>query len=177
RSTVKLVGMTLERDGLRWVLFGVSAAVTAAMEKEMLWLVVASGLVAMFVKAPPRLGSPKSLAVVPPFLLMGIHGPAELGTLERIAWFFTKAGAFVFGSGLAIVPFLYQGVVKDYGWLNEQQFRDAVAVAMVTPGPVVITVAFIGFLVAGTAGAVAAALGIFAPVYVLTIVPAPWFKR
>jgi chromate transporter len=97
--------------------------------------------------------------------------------LPQILLFFTKAGAFVFGSGLAIIPFLQQGVVQQFGWLNEHQFLDAVAVAMITPGPVVITVAFIGFLVAGFAGAVMASIGIFLPVYVFTIVPAPWFKR
>jgi chromate transporter len=97
--------------------------------------------------------------------------------LVQILLFFTKAGAFVFGSGLAIIPFLQQGVVQQFGWLNEHQFLDAVAVAMITPGPVVITVAFIGFLVAGLAGAVMASIGIFLPVYVFTIVPAPWFKR
>ena len=97
--------------------------------------------------------------------------------LAQILIFFTKAGAFVFGSGLAIIPFLQQGVVQQFGWLNEHQFLDAVAVAMITPGPVVITVAFIGFIVAGLAGAVMASIGIFLPVYVFTIVPAPWFKR
>ena len=97
--------------------------------------------------------------------------------LTQILLFFTKAGAFVFGSGLAIVPFLQQGVVQQFGWLNEHQFLDAVAVAMITPGPVVITVAFIGFLVAGLAGAVMASIGIFLPVYLFTILPAPWFKR
>src|SRR5205814_2202270 len=91
--------------------------------------------------------------------------------------FFVKAGAFVFGSGLAIVPFLYEGVVSQHGWLDERQFRDAVAVAMITPGPVVITVAFIGYLVARLPGAVVAAVGIFLPVYLLTIIPAPWLSR
>jgi chromate transporter len=97
--------------------------------------------------------------------------------LTEVLLFFTKAGAFVFGSGLAIIPFLHQGVVQQFGWLNEHQFLDAVAVAMITPGPVVITVAFIGYLVAGLAGAVMASIGIFLPVYVFTVVPAPWFKR
>jgi chromate transporter len=97
--------------------------------------------------------------------------------LVQILTFFTKAGAFVFGSGLAIVPFLHAGVVQQFGWLSEQQFLDAVAIAMITPGPVVITVVFIGFLVAGLAGAVAAAVGIFLPVYLFTVVPAPWFAR
>lgn len=89
----------------------------------------------------------------------------------------TKAGAFVFGSGLAIVPFLYGGVVKEYHWLNEQQFVDAVAVAMITPGPVVITVGFIGYLVAGLPGACVAAFATFLPCYIFTIVPAPYFKK
>src|ERR1051326_5932369 len=94
-----------------------------------------------------------------------------------ILLFFTKAGAFVFGSGLAVVPFLYQGVVQDFHWLSEQQFTDAVAVAMITPGPVVITVAFIGYLVAGLPGASLAAIGIFLPVFVPVVVVSPWFKR
>jgi chromate transporter len=102
---------------------------------------------------------------------------AGASILWQITWFFTKAGAFVFGSGLAILPFLYGGVVKEYGWLNDQQFLDAVAVAMITPGPVVITVAFIGFLVAGLSGAVLAALGTFIPCYLFTVVPAPYFKK
>ena len=87
------------------------------------------------------------------------------------------AATLVFGSGLAIIPFLQKGVVEQFHWLTDHQFLDAVAVAMITPGPVVITVAFIGFIVAGLAGAVMAAIGIFLPVYIFTIVPAPWFKR
>jgi chromate transporter len=99
------------------------------------------------------------------------------GKLAQIAWFFIKAGAFVFGSGLAIVPFLYGGVVKEYEWLNEQQFLDAVAVAMITPGPVVITVGFIGYLVAGIPGACVAALATFLPCYLFTVIPAPYLKN
>ncbi len=94
-----------------------------------------------------------------------------------IAWFFTKAGAFVFGSGLAIVPFLHSGVVTEYHWLTEKEFVDAVAVAMITPGPVVITVAFIGYLVNGFAGACVAALATFLPCYLFTIICAPYFKK
>src|SRR5207302_389469 len=86
-------------------------------------------------------------------------------------------GTFVFGSGLAIVPFLYGGVVKEHHWLTDKQFVDAVAVAMITPGPVVITVGFIGFLVAGFWGAVVAALGTFLPCYLFTIIPAPYFRK
>ena len=99
------------------------------------------------------------------------------GTLLEIFLYFAKAGMFVFGSGLAIVPFLRGGVVTQFGWLSEQQFLDAVAVAMITPGPVVITTAFIGYLVAGPLGAVVAALGTFVPCYLFTVVPAPYFRR
>ena len=91
--------------------------------------------------------------------------------------YFAKAGLFVFGSGLAVVPFLYGGVVQNHHWLTEHQFVDAVAVAMITPGPVAITVAFIGYLVAGMKGATVAALGMFLPVYLVVITLAPSFKR
>lgn len=101
----------------------------------------------------------------------------DVSLLTQIGLFFAKAGAFVFGSGLAIVPFLYGGVVTEHQWLTEKQFVDAVAVAMITPGPVVITVAFIGYLVAGTAGAIVAAVATFLPCYLLTIIPAPYFKK
>ena len=112
-----------------------------------------------------------------PLLITGIRGEADTGTLNQIFWFFAKAGSVVFGSGLAIVPFLHSGVVLDHQWLTERQFLDAVAVAMITPGPVVITVAFIGYLVAGAAGATFAALGVFLPCYLFTIIPAPHFRR
>src|SRR5262249_53997519 len=98
-------------------------------------------------------------------------------TLLTVFGYFAKAGAVVFGSGLAIVPFLHGGVVQRMHWLTERQFLDAVAVSMITPGPVVITVAFIGYLVAGPLGAGVAALGVFLPVYIVVIGVAPWFQR
>jgi chromate transporter len=91
--------------------------------------------------------------------------------------FFATAGLVVFGSGLAVVPFLHGGVVLERHWLTEQQFLDAVAVSLLTPGPVVITVAFIGFLVAGTAGGLVAAAGVFLPAYVVVLIVAPRFRR
>jgi chromate transporter len=102
---------------------------------------------------------------------------ADPGVLWQLAVYFGQAGAFVFGSGLAIVPFLYGGVVGTYGWLTDQQFLDAVDVALLTPGPVVITTGFIGYLVAGLPGAAVAAVATFLPCYLLTIIPAPWFRR
>lgn len=177
RSALKLVRMTLATDRLLWVIFAVNAVVTAWTESEVVWIFLASGLAALLVKAPPRVGGLATLGVVPVFLLTGLHGPASLGTLWTIGWYFTGAGAFVFGSGLAIVPFLHGGVVERFQWLTERQFLDAVAVAMITPGPVVITVAFIGYLVAGPIGASVAALGVFLPCYLFTVIPAPYFRR
>jgi len=178
RSVVKLVKLTLTKDWLLWGIFAVSALATAWTESEILWLFVAAGVLTLFVKAPPtRLATSNLLGVAPVWLLSGVHGPAATSVLSTIAWYFAEAGAFVFGSGLAIVPFLHGGVVNQYHWLNDQQFLDAVAVAMITPGPVVITVAFIGFLVAGLAGAVVAALGTFVPCYLFTVLPAPYFRR
>jgi chromate transporter len=97
--------------------------------------------------------------------------------VAQLAWFFTKAGAFVFGSGLAIVPFLYKGVVHDFQWLDDRQFRDAVAVAMITPGPVVITAGFIGYLTAGVCGAIVAAAGTFVPPYLVVALAARYVRK
>jgi chromate transporter len=178
RSAVKLTRLTLARDRLLWTLFAFAALTTAWTESEVVWVFLASGVLVVFARAWP-LWTPRAvgLALLPPALLCGLRGPATSAVLWRIGWYFAEAGSFVFGSGLAIVPFLHNGVVKDFGWLNERQFLDAVAVAMITPGPVVITVGFVGYLVAGPAGAVVAALGTFLPCYMLTVIPAPHFKR
>jgi chromate transporter len=169
-AAYKLAKLTMSKDKLLWAIFAVMAVVTAWMESESVWLFLLCGVVTMIMQAPPawlrRSGPAACLAVaVTPELL------------AQILWFFAKAGAFVFGSGLAIVPFLYGGVVQEYRWLNDQQFLDAVAVAMLTPGPIVITVAFIGYLVASFPGAVAAAVGVFLPVYLFVVIPFPFFDR
>jgi chromate transporter len=179
RSVVKLTRLTLARDRLLWGLCAVAALVTARTESEIVWVFVGAGVLTMLLRGDlfARRPAATALFLLPPGLLTGLSGPASSETLWRIAWYFTEAGAFVFGSGLAIVPFLHGGVVKDFGWLNERQFLDAVAVAMITPGPVVITVAFIGYLVAGIVGAIVAAAATFLPCYLFTVIPAPHFKR
>jgi chromate transporter len=176
RSAAKLAQLTLARDALLWGLFAVSAAVTAATGTELVWLVLASGFVTMFVRAPPS-GHRVAMFALPSAVLTGAHGAASGRELAAIAWFFTKAGAFVFGSGLAIVPFLYNGAVHEHRWLDERQFRDAVAVAMVTPGPVVITSGFIGYLAGGAVGSVLAAAGTFVPPYLVVVLAARWLRR
>ena len=179
RSAFKLTRMTLSGDTWLWAVFAVNAAVTAWTESEILWVFVMSGVLTWVVKAASRktaTANGVALAALP-WMMSGLHGPASTDTLSKIAIYFTEAGAFVFGSGLAIVPFLYGGVVGDFQWLDDRQFLDAVAVAMITPGPVVITVAFIGYLVAGPLGAVVAAFAVFLPCYLLVIIPAPYYRR
>jgi chromate transporter len=172
KLTVKSIG----KDKLMWAIFILLAITTFITEQEILWLILLGGFAVWFAKAPPKWLNSSANGMLPAFLLQ-LQPVATQSKLLEIAWFFTKAGAFVFGSGLAIVPFLYGGVVKEYQWLNEQQFLDAVAVAMITPGPVVITVGFIGYLVAGFWGAVVAALATFIPCYLFTVIPAPYFKK
>src|SRR5262245_16863974 len=152
-SAYKLTQKTIGKDWLLWAIFLISAAVTIFTESEVVLLFLAAGFVTWLVKAPPRWPKPSATTsaafAVPLLATLPVDRAADPQRLWQILLFFTKAGAFVFGSGLAIVPFLYSGVVKEYGWLNDQEFLDSVAVAMITPGPVVITVGFIGFLVAG----------------------------
>ncbi len=180
RSAARLTRTTLKRDPLAWGIFATLAFVTAFTGREIVWLVLLAGALAVAVKSGrgPQGASALSFTLaLPAALVTGAHEAAGPDLLLRIFLFFAKAGTFVFGSGLAIVPFLYGGVVKELGWLSERQFVDAVAVAMITPGPVVITVAFIGYLVAGFAGATAAALGVFLPVWFFVVLPAPYVRR
>jgi len=176
RSAVKLARMTLAHDTVLWTLFAVSAAVTAVTGRELVWLVLACGLVTIFIRVPLSRHHVAMFAL-PSALVTGGHGAVSGRELGEIALFFTKAGAFVFGSGLAIVPFLYSGAVHEHGWLDEQQFRDAVAVAMVTPGPVVITSGFIGYLAGGAFGSALAAAGTFVPPYLVVILAARWLRK
>lgn len=172
----KLCKKTLKKDRVLWTFALLNTAVTAITGAEILWVFLLSGLAVMAVKT--NLSALQRLPMIfPLWMVTGMSGPAAPDTLWSLFIFFMKAGSFVFGSGLAIVPFLHGGVVEQYQWLNEKQFLDAVAVAMITPGPVVITVAFIGFLVAGFSGACIAAAGTFIPCYLFTVIPAPHFSK
>ncbi len=176
-SSYKLTKKTIGKDWLLWIILIGLAVMTFFTESENIWLILLAGFAVWFAKAPPKFLQTKKAVFFVPVLLQITNVFSANEKLSQIWWFFLKAGAFVFGSGLAIVPFLYGGVVKGHQWLNDQQFLDAVAVAMITPGPVVITVGFIGYLVAGFPGAAVAALATFLPCYLFTIIPAPYFKK
>lgn len=173
----KLATKSLGKDKLLWAIFAALAAVTIATQSEIAWLFIAAGALVWIVRRKPKPGD-NALSIAAPAWLAPFSGAiADPGLLVQIGIFFAKAGAFVFGSGLAIVPFLYGGVVTEHHWLTDRQFVDAVAVAMITPGPVVITTAFIGYLVAGMPGAIVAAAGTFLPCYLITIAAAPSFRK
>ena len=179
KLTIKSIGklgfQSLKDKWLLWLFFIVSAGITMATAREEVLFFIGAGLLYMFIKAPPKWLTKKTANTI--VLLQIGFWDFEINTLGKIAAFFAKAGAFVFGSGLAIVPFLHSGVVVEHQWLTEQEFLDAVAVAMITPCPVVITVGFIGYLVAGFPGACVASLATFLPCYLFTILPAPYFKK
>lgn len=178
-STWKLSTKNIGKDKLQWAIFAVAAAVTIITQSEELWLFLGAGVLVWLLRAPPKFIKPSSTlhsSAIPLLALLGLSN-VDWTRLWQITKYFFYSGSFVFGSGLAIVPFLYSGVVKEYGWLTDHQFLDAVAVAMITPGPVVVTTGFIGFLVADFWGAVAAALATFLPCYLLTVLPAPYFKK
>ncbi len=175
RSAFKLTKLTLGKDKVLWGIFAVLAVSTAWTSREIIWLFLLAGVVNLLITAFPIRVPVRTTSLL---LVPGAVGMLGMnGILPQIFLYFAKAGLFVFGSGLAVVPFLYGGVVQGHHWLTDHQFVDAVAVAMITPGPVVITVAFIGYLVAGVAGAAAAALGIFLPVYLVVVLLAPSCKR
>jgi chromate transporter len=184
-SAYKLTTKSIGKDWLLWAIYLLAAGVTVVTESEIAWIFLGAGVLVWLVRAPPKnwrnwfsKGGAASLAMAAQLpTASGVASVVDWPVLLQIGIFFAEAGAFVFGSGLAIVPFLYGGVVNEHHWLNERQFIDAVAVAMITPGPVVITVGFIGYLIAGFPGAVVAALATFLPCYLFTIIPAPYFRK
>jgi chromate transporter len=179
KLTQKSVGQftwdSLKEKWMLWSFFVIALATTIITKQEQVLLFLAAGILYMLIKAPFKIDKQNTVKSVV-FLQVGFLS-FETSTLQKIAIFFAKAGAFVFGSGLAIVPFLHAGVVEEYKWLSEKEFLDSVAVAMITPGPVVITVGFIGYLVAGFSGACVAALATFLPCYLFTVLPAPYFNK
>jgi len=181
-AAVKLARLTNRGDARLWVISAIVGLITAVTGAEVALLFVAAGAVMVVWDAPPKfLRRPSGAALVPIMQVGTAAGPhlgvVGLGTSAALGLFFLKAGAFIFGSGLAIVPFLREGVVNQHHWLTERQFLDAVAIGLMTPGPVVITAGFIGYLVGGWAGAVVSTVAIFTPIYLGVVIPGRWFVR
>ena len=175
RGAWKLVRVTVRSDRRLWAIFATVAIVTFVVRSEVAFLFILAGVIGVLLYAGPLRVPAAASSFLPSFTFA--TQSADLNTLVALGVFFFKAGAFTFGSGLAIVPFLQQGVVHDYGWLNEREFLDAVAMGMITPGPVVITAVFVGYLVAGFAGGTVAALGVFLPPFLMVVLFAPWIIR
>jgi chromate transporter len=178
-ASIKLARLTDGNDVRLWAISGVLLIVTAATGAEIAFLFIGAGVLMIVIEAPPKFASfGRANAIVP---ILAAHAwivpVASNAQLVSLAWFFLKAGAFIFGSGLAIVPFLREGVVHQHHWLTERQFVDAVAMGLITPGPVVISATFIGYLVGGFAGAAVATVAIFTPIYLGVVIPGRWFIR
>jgi len=181
RGAWKLVRVTVRDERRLWAIFAVVALVTFLARGEVAVLFILAGLVGIAIYAPPgwlRRAQAAPLTVPVGFgTLWTAAQSIDPNILLQLGVFFFKAGAFTFGSGLAIVPFLQQGVVRDFAWLSEREFLDAVAMGMITPGPVVITAVFVGYLVAGVPGATVAGLGVFLPPFLMVVLFAPWIIR
>jgi chromate transporter len=179
-----LAKTTNGQDYRLWLITGILFTVTVATGSELAYLFVAAGLITSILYTAPwrRKATPGTTSAAAIFLPLAharvlALAAVSAGTLATLLLFFLKASAFTFGSGLAIVPFLHQGVVVDHGWLTEREFLDAVALGIITPGPVVIMAAFVGYLVAGVAGALLAAFGVFAPVWIINVIVGRIFLR
>ena len=181
-AAVKLARSTNKRDPVAWLIAVVLCAATAISGAEIVWLFIAAGLFGAVYYGgglpTRRAGSAASFS--PAAIVAAVKGlalTASGASVGALGWFFFKAGAFTFGSGLAIVPFLHAGLVDDHHWLSERQFIDAVAMGLISPGPVVIMATFAGYLVFGLTGAVIATLCVFLPALLLVIIPGPLIRR
>ena len=175
-SCYRLAKLGME-DSLQWAIAAVCFLVTVAVQAEVAVLFVASGLIGVLYYGSifRRVAAPSATAVVTG--VGGIGKVAGFPILGKLLLFFVKAGSLTFGSGFVIVPFLEKGLVQNTGWLNERQFLIAVAIGMISPGPVVITATFVGYLVAGFWGGTVSTIGIFLPSFLFVLLVAPILIR
>jgi chromate transporter len=179
-ASYKLARATNKADPILWVIAGVQCVAVVLTGKEIVWPFLAAAIFGAiwYGGGLPRIRAATSFS--PVSLLGAVNGFAWIGSgasLAALSLFFVEASAFTFGSGLAIVPFLHAGLVEEHAWLTEKQFVDAVAMGLITPGPVVIMATFAGYLVYGILGAVIATVAVFLPVYLFVVVPGPLFRR
>lgn len=192
QGAYNLARMVVDRDWLLWLICLGNFVLMITMKSESIPIFVLSGFIVLLIRVffqkqppsepplPPKIDG-KSSSFIPviffPSFWSGITHLATQSITLKMGLYFAWAGAFVFGSGLAIIPVIHTGVVQEFHWLTEQQFLDAVAAGLITPGPILITVAFIGFLVSGLKGAFAATFGVFIPCYLIVIILAPHYQR
>jgi len=178
-SSYRLTKLGME-DKVQWVLAAICFVTTVMVQAEVALLFIGAGIVGLLyygtLTKKARSGSTFAVAL-PATAVVSTVPVSSASAVGKLLLFFLKAGALTFGSGLVIVPFLQQGVVQEYGWLTERDFLVAVAVGMISPGPVVITATFVGYLVAGFSGALAATVGIFLPSFILVLAAAPLLAR
>src|SRR5436305_7597278 len=176
-SCYRLAKLGME-DWVQWAIAAVCLVVTVVLQAEVALLFIGAGIIgilyygSLFKRTPP---AALSVTVVP--VLAQLAPTASSSILGKLLLFFLKAGSLTFGSGLVIVPFLEQGLVQQYGWLDQRQFLIAVAIGMISPGPVVITATFVGYLVAGFWGSVVSTIGICLPSFLLVLIAAPLLAR
>lgn len=176
-STYELTRKTVQKKRLLWILFLITFVFTAFYQRTNVLFFFLAGCITMIVYTREKLANPKqflNIALIAPSISTTLPFAAPI---SQLFVFFFQAGLFAFGGGLAIIPFLHGGVVNQYHWLTNEQFLDAVSVAMITPGPVVIAATFIGFLVAGLPGAIVATFAIFLPVFLIIIIFTPLFTK
>jgi chromate transporter len=164
-------------DWLQWAIAAVCLVVTVILQAEVALLFIGAGIVGVLYYGSLIRRPPVALQVAAVPVLAQLAPVASGSTLGKLLVFFLKAGSLTFGSGLVIVPFLEQGLVQQYGWLDQRQFLIAVAIGMISPGPVVITATFVGYLVAGFWGSLVSTVGIFLPSFLLVLVAAPILAR
>jgi chromate transporter len=163
-------------DWLQWAIAAACLAITVIIQAEVALLFIGAGIVGILYYGSLFKRTPAALSVTAPVLAQLV--PVASGSiLSKLLLFFLKAGSLTFGSGLVIVPFLEQGLVQQYNWLDERQFLIAVAIGMISPGPVVITATFVGYLVAGFWGSLVSTIGIFLPSFLFILIAAPLLAR
>jgi chromate transporter len=175
-SCYRLAKLGME-DWLQWAIAAVCLVVTVVLQAEVALLFVGAGIVGILYYGSLFKRTPTALSVTAAPILAQLAPTASSSILGKLLLFFLKAGSLTFGSGLVIVPFLEQGLVQQFGWLDQRQFLIAVAIGMISPGPVVITATFVGYLVAGFWGSVVSTIGIFLPSFLLVLIAAPLLAR
>ena len=175
-SCYRLARLGME-DRLQWAIAVACLVVTVILQAEVALLFIAAGAVGILYYGNLFKRTPVLSVTVAPVLAQLAPTAASGSILGKLFLFFLKAGSLTFGSGLVIVPFLEQGLVQQFGWLDQRQFLIAVAIGMISPGPVVITATFVGYLVAGFWGSVVSTIGIFLPSFLLVLIAAPLLAR